>query len=63
MIKAACPTCGQIKEGQDLKEWPEFPFCSRRCKLIDLGRWFDESYAIQAEDGEDSPYPDKLDIP
>jgi len=20
---------------------PEFPFCGRRCKLIDLGKWFD----------------------
>ena len=22
------------------------PFCSERCKTIDLGRWLDESYAI-----------------
>jgi endogenous inhibitor of DNA gyrase (YacG/DUF329 family) len=21
--------------------WPYFPFCSRRCKTIDLGRWLD----------------------
>ena len=23
-----------------------FPFCSQRCKLIDLGRWFDGDYAV-----------------
>jgi endogenous inhibitor of DNA gyrase (YacG/DUF329 family) len=25
------------------------PFCSKRCKLIDLGRWFGERYAIERE--------------
>jgi len=28
------------------------PFCSERCKLIDLGRWIDEEYRVL---GEDSP--------
>ena len=23
-----------------------FPFCSERCKLVDLGRWFDGDYAV-----------------
>ncbi len=27
-----------------------FPFCSERCKLIDLGAWFDSKYSISAED-------------
>lgn len=26
-----------------------YPFCSDRCKLIDLGRWFNEEYSL--EDG------------
>jgi len=25
------------------------PFCSDRCRLIDLGRWFDEDYSMPAE--------------
>ena len=25
---------------------PEMPFCSERCRLIDLGRWADEEYRI-----------------
>jgi endogenous inhibitor of DNA gyrase (YacG/DUF329 family) len=33
-------------EGQGPAEWPEFPFCSARCRLIDLGRWLGEDYRI-----------------
>jgi endogenous inhibitor of DNA gyrase (YacG/DUF329 family) len=25
---------------------PSFPFCSDRCRLIDLGRWIDEAYKV-----------------
>lgn len=31
-----------------------FPFCSERCKLIDLGAWFDAGYRIPAKPDEDS---------
>jgi len=27
------------------------PFCSRRCKLVDLGKWLDEEYRIPGEPG------------
>jgi endogenous inhibitor of DNA gyrase (YacG/DUF329 family) len=33
-------------EAESQAEWPHFPFCSDRCKLIDLGRWLGESYRI-----------------
>jgi endogenous inhibitor of DNA gyrase (YacG/DUF329 family) len=36
-----------------MSEWPRFPFCSRKCKLIDLGRWFDERYGLPAEEPDD----------
>lgn len=36
-------------------EWPLYPFCSRRCKLIDLGRWLDEGYAVEKKIDEDEP--------
>ena len=26
-----------------------FPFCSKRCRLVDLGQWFSESYAISRD--------------
>jgi endogenous inhibitor of DNA gyrase (YacG/DUF329 family) len=28
------------------EEWPAFPFCSERCRAVDLGRWIDEEYRI-----------------
>ncbi len=38
-----CPTCGKDTV---FFEQPIGPFCSQRCKLADLGRWFAEDYAI-----------------
>jgi endogenous inhibitor of DNA gyrase (YacG/DUF329 family) len=34
-------------DGPRPKEWPHWPFCSRRCQLIDLGRWLGERYRIE----------------
>ncbi len=39
-----CPTCR--KTAQLPVDAPHRPFCSQRCKLIDLGRWLDEEYKI-----------------
>ncbi|MEO0328865.1 MAG: DNA gyrase inhibitor YacG [Pseudomonadota bacterium] len=36
----ACANCG-IKSSND-----HFPFCSQRCKQLDLHHWFSQSYAI-----------------
>ncbi|HMS15969.1 MAG TPA: DNA gyrase inhibitor YacG [Planctomycetota bacterium] len=33
-------------EGRLKDRWPHFPFCSERCRLIDLGMWFNEGYRI-----------------
>lgn len=30
-----------------------YPFCSRRCRLIDLGRWFNEQYTIDRDATQD----------
>ncbi len=49
MIRMTCPICGRSMEGASAAEWPEFPFCSDRCRLIDLGRWLGESYRIAGE--------------
>lgn len=45
----SCPGCGKKVEWS-LHE-PFRPFCSERCKLIDLGEWATEGYAI-ADTGE-----------
>ena len=46
VFRSACPTCRARVETLDLTADMNFPFCSRRCKLIDLGKWFDEEYHI-----------------
>jgi endogenous inhibitor of DNA gyrase (YacG/DUF329 family) len=38
-----CPTCGHQN---DFNADPFGPFCSPRCKLIDLGKWFGEEYRV-----------------
>jgi endogenous inhibitor of DNA gyrase (YacG/DUF329 family) len=42
-----CPHCGRSLEWSVANTWR--PFCSERCKLIDLGAWFKEGHAIPGE--------------
>jgi endogenous inhibitor of DNA gyrase (YacG/DUF329 family) len=49
MINVRCPICDQVMQGQTTAEWPQFPFCSPRCKTIDLGRWLGEGYRYTPE--------------
>ena len=42
-----CPTCGNTIEW---KGNPFRPFCSERCKLLDLGAWVNGEYAVPAEE-------------
>jgi len=53
-----CPTCGRDFERQSS---PFAPFCSERCKLIDLGNWFDERYRVPGEGVPESDDPDSDD--
>jgi endogenous inhibitor of DNA gyrase (YacG/DUF329 family) len=46
MIQGRCPICGNAFEVAALDDMPSFPFCSDRCRLVDLGRWIDGTYAI-----------------
>jgi hypothetical protein len=39
------------------------PFCSKRCKLVDLGRWFDGSYAVPGEPASDEDLASDLQEP
>lgn len=48
-MKVRCPHCG----GEAEYEGNEFrPFCSERCKLLDLGAWADEDYRLPTESAE-----------
>ena len=47
----ACPTCGKDVEWRPENTWR--PFCSERCKLIDLGEWATEKYKVPVAELED----------
>jgi endogenous inhibitor of DNA gyrase (YacG/DUF329 family) len=53
-IDITCPTCG--KKGKWTTENAFRPFCSERCKLIDLGDWADEKHRIP---DNSTPPPDE----
>ena len=52
-----CPTCKKsVPDPAPDEALPQFfPFCSERCKLIDLGRWLDGKYQIPVVDREAPP--------
>ena len=52
VVSLRCPTCRTIV----LRDEPDFPFCSERCRLIDLGKWASGAYVIS------SPLTDPEDI-
>ena len=43
-VALRCPTCKTLVTPQD----ENFPFCSDRCKLIDLGKWASGDYRISS---------------
>jgi endogenous inhibitor of DNA gyrase (YacG/DUF329 family) len=53
MIRGRCPICSRPIAIASMDDLPSFPFCSDRCKLIDLGRWIDGAYAIPAAADEE----------
>lgn len=59
MPQLKCPTCGNEFEAATSRT---LPFCSARCKQIDLGRWLDERQTLpyvrpldEDDDGEGHP--------
>jgi endogenous inhibitor of DNA gyrase (YacG/DUF329 family) len=47
-----CPTCSAKVEWKPENKFR--PFCSERCKKIDLGAWAEEKYAIPAAPPKDA---------
>lgn len=51
-MKRKCPVCKKVLRLQNpnnSRESEYFPFCSRRCKMVDLGSWLDAEYRIVPE--------------
>ena len=63
MLTVKCPTCGRPVDWVETSNYR--PFCSRRCRLIDLGAWFNEEHAIPGEPATETdeapPAPDPHD--
>jgi len=50
----ACPTCSKPVEWTQESRYR--PFCSERCKLIDIGAWASDAYVVP---GQEQPLPDE----
>jgi hypothetical protein len=48
MANLSCPICERKRTGT--AQWRDFPFCSSRCRQIDLGRWLGENYSFQPDE-------------
>ena len=55
MAVIECATCQKEFDTQASKA---VPFCSSRCRQIDLGRWLNEEYAMPVESTEEEPLTD-----
>jgi len=52
-----CPQCGKMTVYS--LENPSRPFCSERCRLIDLGAWADENYKIPTRNSSSDALTDE----
>ncbi|MEM8736158.1 MAG: DNA gyrase inhibitor YacG [Planctomycetota bacterium] len=53
-----CPSCDMTVDAELSKK--SLPFCSERCRLVDLGRWLNEEHALPFEaDEEENELPQK----
>jgi len=59
MAVIECVTC---QKEFDTQKSPATPFCSHRCRQIDLGRWLNEEYGLPVEPTEEEPLHDLQDI-
>lgn len=50
-LEVACPQCRKKVQWREDNPWR--PFCSERCRLIDLGAWADGSHRIAGEPAMD----------
>ena len=50
-MKIKCPKCKK-KVNWEGNKWR--PFCSERCKMVDLGAWVSEGYRIEGDALDDS---------
>jgi endogenous inhibitor of DNA gyrase (YacG/DUF329 family) len=57
MSTTRCPICGKHFEPHHAEA---MPFCSVRCKQVDLGRWIQEHYGLPCEPEDQQESPESL---
>ena len=53
MSKVRCPICAAAMPG-NWADYPDYPFCTKRCRTIDLGRWLGEDYKVGSKSDDRS---------
>ena len=53
MSKVLCPICKAAMPG-NWQDYPDYPFCTKRCRMIDLGRWIGEDYRVAGKSQEEN---------
>jgi hypothetical protein len=56
MAMARCPTCDKNFASESS---PALPFCSDRCRQIDLKRWLNEEISMPVDSSEEDPGPQR----
>jgi len=54
-----CPICAQPARTD--RSNPDRPFCSRRCRMIDLDRWFSGDYRVPGPPADSEIVPEQTD--
>jgi len=57
-LNVPCPTCNATVAWQPSSEFR--PFCSKRCQLLDLGEWADESHKISQKVSVETPLTEEM---
>ncbi|PLY00253.1 MAG: DNA gyrase inhibitor YacG [Desulfuromonas sp.] len=52
VLRVRCPQCGTLTPWKDN---PDRPFCSERCRTLDLGNWAEENYRMPGEPAPQDP--------
>ena len=56
MRQVPCPRCGVFSPYSPENRWR--PFCSERCRMIDLGLWASERYSVPTEEDPSAKPPE-----
>jgi uncharacterized protein len=59
-METRCPIC---KKPTDSEKDKDFPFCSERCRVADLGNWASEKYKVPSHPAIDESEPENPQTP